>query len=506
MSTIATFYSYKGGVGRSMTLANVAVLLARRGLRVLAVDWDLEAPGLDWYFDYYETSAVHGGVLPFFSEAVNYLESNKPVPNYLDHLRVVDIGDTQLQLLPSGRTSPAEYAVNLESFSWTHFFKVGGGSFLEDLRNQWLEEFDVVLIDSRTGLSDTGGICTIFLPDVLVAMFTPNHQSLYGVRDAIEFAQQGRQRIAYDRMPLTVLPILSRFVGRTEYRLSQEWLDRSSKEFDSALNAWLPDWVEARQVFERLKIPQVDYFSFGERLAVAEELYSDPSSMAYVLDRLADLLASDFDDFEAALGSIAKRPTDWIDPKVQTTPAGAQKDLPVGDWDYDLYVSYAHHTGGALTEWIQAFISSISEYLELEMDAPPRIFFERVSLNSGSSFPKQLDQAITRSKLMLALLTPAYFASKWNNLEWEAFAKREQNSLADSVFCIFPVVLRGHSVLPTYVEERRYLDFSKHVNLKDPEAALRHPDAARGIADLATDIARQLSMAPLRPNPPPKEI
>ena len=46
MSTIATFYSYKGGVGRTMAMANVAVLLAQRGLRVLAVDWDLEAPGL----------------------------------------------------------------------------------------------------------------------------------------------------------------------------------------------------------------------------------------------------------------------------------------------------------------------------------------------------------------------------------------------------------------------------------------------------------------------------
>src|SRR4051794_13247188 len=42
---VYTFYSYKGGVGRSMALANVAVLLARSGKKVLVVDWDLEAPG-----------------------------------------------------------------------------------------------------------------------------------------------------------------------------------------------------------------------------------------------------------------------------------------------------------------------------------------------------------------------------------------------------------------------------------------------------------------------------
>ena len=47
---IFTFYSYKGGVGRSMALAGVAHLLAQRGLRTLAIDFDLEAPGLERYF------------------------------------------------------------------------------------------------------------------------------------------------------------------------------------------------------------------------------------------------------------------------------------------------------------------------------------------------------------------------------------------------------------------------------------------------------------------------
>jgi Mrp family chromosome partitioning ATPase len=35
---IITFYSYKGGTGRTMALANVAWILARNGKRVLAVD------------------------------------------------------------------------------------------------------------------------------------------------------------------------------------------------------------------------------------------------------------------------------------------------------------------------------------------------------------------------------------------------------------------------------------------------------------------------------------
>jgi MinD-like ATPase involved in chromosome partitioning or flagellar assembly len=47
---IITFYSYKGGTGRTMALANAAWVLASNGKRVLMIDWDLEAPGLHRYF------------------------------------------------------------------------------------------------------------------------------------------------------------------------------------------------------------------------------------------------------------------------------------------------------------------------------------------------------------------------------------------------------------------------------------------------------------------------
>ena len=47
---IVTFYSFKGGVGRSMAMAACAYLFAQRGLRTLAIDFDLEAPGLERYF------------------------------------------------------------------------------------------------------------------------------------------------------------------------------------------------------------------------------------------------------------------------------------------------------------------------------------------------------------------------------------------------------------------------------------------------------------------------
>jgi len=60
-ATIVTFYSYKGGVGRSMAVANVAWILANKfHKRVLVVDWDLEAPGLHRFLDIQDHEVTRG--------------------------------------------------------------------------------------------------------------------------------------------------------------------------------------------------------------------------------------------------------------------------------------------------------------------------------------------------------------------------------------------------------------------------------------------------------------
>jgi len=43
---IVTFYSFKGGTGRTMALANVAWILAANGHRVLVADWIWSHPAL----------------------------------------------------------------------------------------------------------------------------------------------------------------------------------------------------------------------------------------------------------------------------------------------------------------------------------------------------------------------------------------------------------------------------------------------------------------------------
>ena len=96
---ITTFYSFKGGVGRTMALVNVAVELANSGRRVVIVDFDLEAPGIDT-FDLGRPSATRG-IVDFVRE---YLDS-KQAPHVEDFVfQAPDIGQNggELWVMPSG--------------------------------------------------------------------------------------------------------------------------------------------------------------------------------------------------------------------------------------------------------------------------------------------------------------------------------------------------------------------------------------------------------------------
>ena len=77
---IITFYSFKGGTGRTMALANVAWILAANGKKVLIADWDLESPGLHRFFQPFIDDDVSDrpGIIDFIRR---YLHAARRGPN-----------------------------------------------------------------------------------------------------------------------------------------------------------------------------------------------------------------------------------------------------------------------------------------------------------------------------------------------------------------------------------------------------------------------------------------
>jgi MinD-like ATPase involved in chromosome partitioning or flagellar assembly len=169
-----------------MAMVNVAVELVSQGSTVVMVDFDVEAPGLDT-FRVGKTAKESKGIVDFVS---TYLTTGE-VPDvreyvYQAHLTNADSG--ALWVMPAGLQDNT-YDSRFKAIDWKYLYGEQDGFLLfEDLKGQWREilQADYVLIDSRTGHTDVGGICTRQLPDAVVIFFFPNEQNRRGLQSTVE--------------------------------------------------------------------------------------------------------------------------------------------------------------------------------------------------------------------------------------------------------------------------------------------------------------------------------
>ena len=308
---IITFYSFKGGVGRSMALANVAELLAERGLRVLVIDFDLEAPGLERFFDSPDTitSAVavpeHRGVIdllvsyrelqalppaagvPGQREALSTTSSREPVRDFVIPIRDSVSGGGSVLMLPAGRRAGAEYAAyadRVRSFDWNEFYlRWEGEEFLDWFREETQRLADVVLLDSRTGITELSGVCTFHLADAVLMFIAPNLQNLEGCRliaeslSAPDLISEGRHGRA---LPILAVP------SRVE-RSESDLLSWFASEFDQQVGHFVsPGLRFENSPFIDLQIPYVPRYAFLETVAVREPEHPAASDIIAAYKRL----------------------------------------------------------------------------------------------------------------------------------------------------------------------------------------------------------------------------
>lgn len=179
-----TFYSYKGGVGRTLALLNVAAILAMAGRRVVAVDMDLEAPG----FELSTVSGSDGTPRPGLSDFVlRFLDGNAPesssIAGYAYPAAAPELRE-RLTLIPAG-TRSVDFARRLTGL---YGDPAGDAARVFELLVADVAATlspDYLLFDSRTGLSDTAGVCTVELPEVLVAVSGLNEQNVAGMERAL---------------------------------------------------------------------------------------------------------------------------------------------------------------------------------------------------------------------------------------------------------------------------------------------------------------------------------
>src|SRR5262245_45780581 len=136
MKTI-TFYSYKGGVGRSLALANIASRLCEFDRTICLLDFDLEAPGLQFKFPFSRNFKVKKGIVDYIYDFTN---SGTVPDNIKDYVVEVPIAGSHepVLLIPAGNIDSKEYWKKLSSIDWFELLyeNENGIAFLLDLKEK----------------------------------------------------------------------------------------------------------------------------------------------------------------------------------------------------------------------------------------------------------------------------------------------------------------------------------------------------------------------------------
>ena len=443
VGTVVTFYSYKGGVGRSFALANVATLLGRWGFRVLCIDWDLEAPGLSHYFNsiepHHSTERIVDEGVPGLVESFSDFQSN-PASELIWNDRIILLHSKAIpgvSLLKAGREDDT-YSKRLHELNWQELYGSGLGETLEELFTDLRQAYDFILIDSRTGMTDFTGITNSQLPDILAFLVASNDQSLTGTVSLVERAVAERNRLPLDRPRLFLLPIPSRFEAQLEHDLSAAWKKRFASELRVFYEAWTRPNTNYEKICQLTTIPYVPIWSFGERLAVVEDTLSDPLSVTYSLETIAALIAHRLDQTLLLLDSR----DDYVS-SARRLARGQEQST------YSVFLSYSHKD------------SEIAHRLSETLGQKGLSIFVPDPVEGDQSGP-DLHEAIGRAAHLVVLLGSDEKFGRWQEREARTFLRQAASDEQARLLILTSVDDDHLAAVPPFLRQYNILQLSKN--------------------------------------------
>ncbi|GAA2455721.1 MULTISPECIES: FxSxx-COOH system tetratricopeptide repeat protein [Streptomyces] len=409
---IVTFYSYKGGTGRTMALANTAWILAANGKRVLAVDWDLEAPGLHRFFHPFLDPSTLGattGVIDLITEYAWAATSpvQRPDDWHRDYARIqphaVSLTPEALGWeFPDGGTldfvsagkQNREYSATVSTFDWDNFYdRLGGGHFFDALRDDMKANYDYVLIDSRTGLSDIADICTVHLPDALVDCFTLSDQSMDG---AAAVARQIDER--YGGRGIRIFPVPMR-IDEGEKEKADAGRALARLKFDGFPTGLTGE--ELASYWGAVEIPYRPYYAYEETLATFGDDAGIANSLLSAFERLTAVVTDgDVTAMPAVNEEVRLRIRDAFTRRRPALPA-------------DLFLSYVAENR-MWADWIESVLTR----------AGFRVVPRDVSADPATSGGDTLHAAENAARTVV-LLSSAYLKSARAVEVWERAAAED---------------------------------------------------------------------------------
>jgi tetratricopeptide (TPR) repeat protein len=405
---VITFFSFKGGTGRTMALANVAWILASQGKRVLVVDWDLDSPGLHKFFhpfldaELYNSTAGIVDLISDYARAATHA-GERPPDWHLRYARVLPHAislewrfpdDGTLDILSAGRLG-GTYSTVLSGFNWDNFYhRLGGGLLFAAMREDMRRHYDYTLIDSRTGLSDMAGICTVRFPDTVVNCFTLSGQSIEGALGVAHSIDD----LADDR-DIRILPVPMRVEDAEQSKL-ENGRALARQHFAGYLNGL--DREARQRYWGDVEIPYKSFYAYEEVLATFADEPKMPLTLLSAYERLTAVLT------RGKVRELAPMPEDV---RKRYAAAFERRSLVAPP---DVFLSYAPEDR-MWADWVGAVLQR----------AGVRVVAQGADFPPGSDAVTEVRRAVGSAGCTMVLLSPSYVRSSQSRAVWEVLAATE---------------------------------------------------------------------------------
>jgi hypothetical protein len=166
---------------------------------------------------------------------------------------------------------------------------------------------------------------------------------------------------------------------------------------------------------------------------------------------------------------------------------------PVLEYEHDLYFSYPRSE--LVTNWVvEQLLPLMQEYLELELGRKADVFLDQAVIATGQDWANAQRRALLHSRLLLAIWSPAYFASRWCFAEFTTFLERS-NLVRQNL--IIPLAIHGGQSFPTEAKAFQWANFQEFMIIgKAFKQTPRYVDFQVAVRALCQDITRLLENVP----------
>lgn len=265
---VVTFYSLRGGVGRSTALAYTARILARQQRTVLCLDMDLEAPGLAALFGKAGEVKPDQGLVSILFDLDHGAE-----PDINNH--VLRISETdELYCLPAGLPN-ADYARKLsflDTEAWYREEENPLRQLLQILSHGLSFKPDIILLDARTGIAPLNAPLLFDLADLAIITFFPHPQAQQGTEALVKAMLRSKTR----RPERRFTPEPRFLVSPVPASKAPEIIERYQKRSLSWIHEWLSELSEIRSESEEIRESEITHFvPYREAIATSDKVLQD---------------------------------------------------------------------------------------------------------------------------------------------------------------------------------------------------------------------------------------